>query len=35
MILEDPEIGKETLVEIRGDIKTVVDWINGKARRGE
>ena len=35
MFLKDSGKGEGIQVEIRGDSKTVVDWINGKARERE
>ena len=33
MVLDIPKEGKGVQLEIRGDRKTVVDWLNGKARQ--
>ena len=33
VILDDPSESKGGQLEIRGDSKTVVEWINGKARQ--
>ena len=33
MVHEAPRKGGEIQLEIRGDSKTVVEWINGKARQ--